>query len=155
MLYTITASLPLLFALMIIHAISHHTSIILPFWVLLSNTTLCQLWWAVTIIAFLVKTPIFLTHLWLPKAHVEAPVAGSMILAGILLKLGGYGLLRISSPLFHHNAKISFVIMRISLVGAVIARFICVRQTDVKSLIAYSSVSHMGIVTAGVISNTS
>lgn len=154
-LYTITASLPLLLALIIINNISHHRSIIIPFWTLLPNRSLHQLWWIITIIAFLVKTPIFLTHLWLPKAHVEAPVAGSIILAGILLKLGGYGLLRISRPLFHHNRKISFIIIRIRLVGAVVARFICVRQTDVKSLIAYSSVSHIGLVTAGIISNTS
>nr|YP_010165340.1 NADH dehydrogenase subunit 4 [Drosophila busckii]QRN73912.1 NADH dehydrogenase subunit 4 [Drosophila busckii]QXG19163.1 NADH dehydrogenase subunit 4 [Drosophila busckii] len=101
--------------------------------------------------AFLVKMPMFLVHLWLPKAHVEAPVAGSMILAGIMLKLGGYGLLRVISLLQLMNLKYSFIWVSISLVGGVLVSFICLRQTDLKALIAYSSVAHMGIVLAGLL----
>nr|AMH85351.1 NADH dehydrogenase subunit 4 [Drosophila unipunctata] len=101
--------------------------------------------------AFLVKMPMFLVHLWLPKAHVEAPVSGSMILAGIMLKLGGYGMLRVVSLLQLMNMKYSFIWVSISLVGGVLVSFVCLRQTDLKALIAYSSVAHMGIVLAGLL----
>nr|WBU93935.1 NADH dehydrogenase subunit 4 [Drosophila paulistorum] len=101
--------------------------------------------------AFLVKMPMFLVHLWLPKAHVEAPVSGSMILAGIMLKLGGYGLLRVLSILQLMNLKYGFIWISISLVGGVLVSFVCLRQMDLKALIAYSSVAHMGIVLAGLL----
>nr|UFA49305.1 NADH dehydrogenase subunit 4 [Drosophila melanogaster] len=104
--------------------------------------------------AFLVKMPMFLVHLWLPKAHVEAPVSGSMIMAGIMLKLGGYGMLRVISFLQLMNLKYSFVWISISLVGGVLVSLVCLRQTDLKALIAYSSVAHMGIVLSGLLTMT-
>jgi NADH-ubiquinone oxidoreductase chain 4 len=110
-----------------------------------------ELLYLVIIIAFLVKIPIFLVHLWLPKAHVEAPVSGSIILAGIMLKLGGYGLLRVFSFLQNVAIKYNFVFIRISLIGGFLVRLVCLRQTDLKSLIAYSSVVHIGVVLAGLI----
>nr|APX40754.1 NADH dehydrogenase subunit 4 [Entomoscelis adonidis] len=101
---------------------------------------------------FFVKMPMFFIHLWLPKAHVEAPVAGSMILAGIMLKLGGYGLLRFMILFMDMSFKINMIIFNISLIGGFFVALICIRQSDIKSLIAYSSVSHMALVLAGIMS---
>nr|ALO77431.1 NADH deshydrogenase subunit 4 [Attagenus hottentotus] len=100
---------------------------------------------------FFIKAPMFLVHLWLPKAHVEAPVSGSMILAGVMLKLGGYGMIRVLSLFLMIGMKISYLFIGISLVGGVLVSFICLRQSDIKSLIAYSSVSHMGLVLGGLL----
>lgn len=101
--------------------------------------------------AFVVKLPIYLFHLWLPKAHVEAPVAGSMILAGVLLKLGGYGLIRIL-PIFREvNKSYSWLFIGLRVLGGVFVRVICLRQVDIKSLIAYSSVAHMRLVLGGLL----
>nr|ASL05675.1 NADH dehydrogenase subunit 4 [Trichoferus campestris] len=102
------------------------------------------------IMAFLVKMPMFFVHLWLPKAHVEAPVSGSMILAGIMLKLGGYGLCRVMGLFINIGLKVNFLFLVISLVGGLYVSFICIMQSDIKSLIAYSSVAHMGLVLAGI-----
>jgi len=101
--------------------------------------------------AFMVKFPIYFVHLWLPKAHVEAPVSGSIILAGILLKLGGYGLLRLS-PLMVINI-ISLPYCIIALWGGSILRVMCLRHRDIKVLIAYSSVVHIALVIAGILSS--
>ena len=109
---------------------------------------------ALLLLAFLVKLPIFFAHLWLPKAHVEAPVAGSIILAAILLKLGGYGLIRIVMLFPNQSSAMYRIITSVRLVGAAITRLICLRQTDIKSLIAYSSVGHIGLIIAGIMSNS-
>nr|YP_010954766.1 NADH dehydrogenase subunit 4 [Falcicornis taibaishanensis]WMW30151.1 NADH dehydrogenase subunit 4 [Falcicornis taibaishanensis] len=99
---------------------------------------------------FLVKMPMYFVHLWLPKAHVEAPVSGSMILAGVMLKLGGYGLMRMMQVMISLAIKVNLIFIVIGLVGGFFVSLICLRQGDIKSLIAYSSVAHMGLVLGGI-----
>nr|YP_009693792.1 NADH dehydrogenase subunit 4 [Bittacus strigosus]QEI03710.1 NADH dehydrogenase subunit 4 [Bittacus strigosus] len=147
--YTLFASLPLLVGVFYMF----YDLGTLSFFLLKTNY-LNWLMYICMISAFLVKMPMFLVHLWLPKAHVEAPVSGSMILAGVLLKLGGYGLLRIFSVLSLAGMKFNYLWIGVSLVGGVLVSFICLRQTDLKSLIAYSSVAHMGIVLGGLMTMT-
>lgn len=101
--------------------------------------------------AFAVKVPMFPVHTWLPDAHTEAPTAGSVILAGILIKMGAYGFLRFSMPLFPEAAKaMAPAMMILSVIAIIYGGIICLAQTDLKRLIAYSSVSHMGFVTLGI-----
>nr|WAU48205.1 NADH dehydrogenase subunit 4 [Agriades orbitulus] len=102
------------------------------------------------ILAFLVKMPMYIVHLWLPKAHVEAPISGSMILAGVMLKLGGYGMMRIMIIFQKINMKFNYIWIIISLIGGVYISMKCFCQYDIKSLIAYSSVAHMSLVIGGI-----
>lgn len=101
--------------------------------------------------AFAVKVPMWPVHTWLPDAHTEAPTAGSVILAAVLIKMGAYGFLRFSMPLFPEAAKaMSPVMMILSVIAIIYGGVICLAQTDLKRLIAYSSVSHMGFITLGI-----
>ena len=111
-----------------------------------------QTWlWLAFFASFAVKMPMWPVHTWLPDAHVEAPTAGSVILAGILLKLGGYGLLRFSLPLFP-DASVKFMplVFTLSVIAIIYTSLVAYRQNDMKKLIAYSSVAHMGFVTMGI-----
>nr|YP_010446993.1 NADH dehydrogenase subunit 4 [Loxocera planivena]UTM10358.1 NADH dehydrogenase subunit 4 [Loxocera planivena] len=148
--YTLMVSLPLLIGIFYIYKNLGS----LNYYLMMNLFYNSELLYLSMIMAFLVKMPMFLVHLWLPKAHVEAPVSGSMILAGIMLKLGGYGLLRVMSFIQLNNMKLNFIWISISLVGGFLVSLICLRQTDLKSLIAYSSVAHMGIVLSGLMTMT-
>ena len=109
--------------------------------------------WLAFFASFAVKMPMWPVHTWLPDAHVEAPTAGSVILAGVLLKLGGYGFMRFSVPMFPY-ASHAFqpLVFALSVTAIVWASLVAFRQTDIKKLIAYSSVAHMGFVTMGIFS---
>jgi NADH-quinone oxidoreductase subunit M len=106
-------------------------------------------------VAFAIKVPLFPFHTWLPDAHVEAPTAGSVLLAGVLLKMGTYGLMRFSIPLFPHmSVAFAPVISMLAVVGIIYGALVAMVQPDLKKLVAYSSVSHLGFVVLGIFSFT-
>jgi NADH-quinone oxidoreductase subunit M len=151
-LYTLLGSVLMLAAILYMASVAHTTSI--P--VLMANHFApgVQTWlWLAFLASFAVKLPMWPVHTWLPDAHVEAPTAGSVVLAGILLKMGGYGFLRFSVPMFP-AASVQFtpLIYTLSVIAIVYTSLIAYRQTDFKKLIAYSSVAHMGFVTIGIFS---
>nr|YP_010959169.1 NADH dehydrogenase subunit 4 [Urolophus aurantiacus]WND64996.1 NADH dehydrogenase subunit 4 [Urolophus aurantiacus] len=154
--YTLVGSLPLLIALLALQKdLGSLSMLTLQFPQFLNhNSWTNNFWWVACLVAFLVKMPLYGTHLWLPKAHVEAPIAGSMILAAILLKLGGYGMMRIISILNPLTKDLAFPFLILALWGIIMTSSTCLRQTDLKSLIAYSSVSHMGLVAAAILIQT-
>nr|YP_001491431.1 NADH dehydrogenase subunit 4 [Doederleinia berycoides]BAF51955.1 NADH dehydrogenase subunit 4 [Doederleinia berycoides] len=154
--YTLAGSLPLLVALLLLLNNTGSLSLLtLQYSDPLQLVTYAdKLWWAGCLLAFLVKMPLYGVHLWLPKAHVEAPIAGSMVLAAVLLKLGGYGMMRMLVMLDPLTKELSYPFIIFALWGVIMTGSICLRQTDLKSLIAYSSVSHMGLVVAGILIQT-
>nr|BBH37054.1 NADH dehydrogenase subunit 4 [Asterropteryx semipunctata]BBH37067.1 NADH dehydrogenase subunit 4 [Asterropteryx semipunctata] len=154
--YTLAGSLPLLVALLLLQNSTGTLSLLtLQYSPPTPMMTIAdKLWWAGCLLAFLVKMPLYGMHLWLPKAHVEAPIAGSMVLAAVLLKLGGYGMMRMMTMLEPLTKELSYPFIILALWGVVMTGSICLRQTDLKSLIAYSSVGHMGLVAGGILIQT-
>ncbi len=150
-LYTLVGSVLMLVGIIVLYLHAGKTFNILE---LMTNSYpyTMQLWlfWAF-FAAFAVKVPMWPVHTWLPDAHTEAPTAGSVILAAILIKMGAYGFLRFSLPLFPEASKAMVpVMMTLSVIAIIYGAVICLAQTDLKRLIAYSSVSHMGFVTLGI-----
>jgi NADH-quinone oxidoreductase subunit M len=142
----------MLAAILAMIGISHTSSI--PELMTYKFAPAVQTWlWLAFFASFAVKMPMWPVHTWLPDAHVEAPTAGSVILAGILLKMGGYGFMRFSLPMFP-QASLMFtpLVFALSVIAVVYTSLVAFRQTDIKKLIAYSSVAHMGFVTMGIFS---
>ena len=150
--YTLFASLPLLISILSLY--KYEGTLLIGWRRIRLRGLTGHIWYFARVVAFIVKLPVFLGHLWLPKAHVEAPVAGSIILAGVLLKLGGYGLLRILPVFSEINKNYIWLWMRLGLVGGRYVSVICIRQRDIKALIAYSSVAHIRLVICGLILGT-
>nr|YP_009338604.1 NADH dehydrogenase subunit 4 [Chloronia mirifica]ANT70541.1 NADH dehydrogenase subunit 4 [Chloronia mirifica] len=148
--YTLFASLPMLISIFYIYMNNGLLSFLFMNFYDYNNL----LFYLSMIFVFLVKVPMFLVHLLLPKAHVEAPISGSMIFAGIMLKLGGYGLMRVMMMMSSISLVLNIIWVSISLIGGFMVSLICVRQVDMKSMIAYSSVAHMGIALAGMMTMT-
>lgn len=151
-LYTFLGSVLMLIAIMAIYWQTSTTSI--PALLEYSFAPNAQTWlWLAFFAAFMVKLPMWPVHTWLPDAHVEAPTAGSVILAGVLLKLGGYGLLRFSLPMFPlASEQFAIPVFILSVIAILYTSLVALAQEDVKKLIAYSSVAHMGYVTIGIFS---
>nr|ANJ70379.1 NADH dehydrogenase subunit 4 [Dorcus parallelipipedus]UPX88748.1 NADH dehydrogenase subunit 4 [Dorcus parallelipipedus] len=143
--YTLAASLPMMVSIFYYYNLNGS----LDFFFFFKSVKYFMFYLCMSMV-FLVKMPMYFVHLWLPKAHVEAPVSGSMILAGVMLKLGGYGLMRLMQMMIPLAVKVNMVFIVIGLVGGFFVSLICLRQGDIKSLIAYSSVAHMGMVLGGI-----
>ena len=153
-LYTLAGSVLMLVAMLAIYFEAHTTDI--PSLMAHSFPVALQKWlWLAFFASFAVKVPMWPVHTWLPDAHVEAPTAGSVILAGVLLKMGAYGFLRFSLPMLP-DASVFFtpMIYGLSVVAVVYTSLVALVQDDMKKLIAYSSVAHMGYVTLGIFSAT-
>nr|YP_009365185.1 NADH dehydrogenase subunit 4 [Gracilaria changii]ARJ60467.1 NADH dehydrogenase subunit 4 [Gracilaria changii]ART65136.1 Nad4 [Gracilaria changii] len=151
-LYTLVGSLLMLLALLIIY-FEVGTTDLQVLWYYRFTELKQIIFWLAFFSSFAVKIPMIPFHIWLPEAHAEAPTAGSVILAGILLKMGGYGFLRFSIPMFP-EASIYFtpLVFTLSIIAILYASLTTLRQVDLKKIIAYSSVSHMGFVTIGIFS---
>lgn len=153
-LYTLLGSVLMLVALLVLYFNVGTTDI--P--TLIENPVArdLQMWlWLAFFASFAVKMPMWPVHTWLPDAHVEAPTAGSVILAGVLLKMGGYGFLRFSLPMFPEaSAHFADMVFWLSVVAIIYTSLVALVQEDMKKLIAYSSVAHMGFVTLGIFTGT-
>ena len=149
-LYTLAGSVLMLVAILVMYNTAGTTNI--PTLTAFGFDPKMQIWLFLAFFAsFAVKMPMWPVHTWLPDAHVEAPTAGSMILAGVLLKMGGYGFLRFSLPIFP-DASVQFapLIFLLSIIAIIYTSLVALAQQDMKKLIAYSSVAHMGFVTVGI-----
>ncbi|QYE34025.1 NADH-quinone oxidoreductase subunit M [Polymorphobacter megasporae] len=149
-LYTLLGSVLMLLAMIYMVSVAHTTDI--PTLLTFNFDPEVQTWlWLAFFASFAVKMPMWPVHTWLPDAHVEAPTAGSVILAGVLLKMGGYGFVRFSLPMFPDaSVELMWLVFGLSIVAVVYTSLVALVQSDMKKLIAYSSIAHMAFVTAGL-----
>jgi NADH-quinone oxidoreductase subunit M len=157
-LYTLLGSVLSLLAILAVYFnVNPHTTDIADILSRAQFPDYMQKWlWLAFFASFAVKVPMWPVHTWLPDAHVEAPTAGSVILAGVLLKLGGYGFVRFSLPMFPlASAYFTPLMFALSAIAVIYTSFVALAQTDMKKLIAYSSIAHMGFVTMGIFAVTS
>jgi NADH-ubiquinone oxidoreductase chain 4 len=150
--YTLFGSLLMLFSILVIYFHTGTTDLLLLYGLEFSLSREKFIWF-LFFISFAIKIPMFPFHIWLPEAHVEAPTEGSVLLAGILLKLGGYGFLRVLIPLFM-NATLYFLpfVFTLALVSILYTSLVTLRQIDLKRVIAYSSIAHMNLAVIGLFS---
>lgn len=155
--YTFAGSVLFLAAIIYLSATYHTTSIMQLVYNITVDTSnhlpmhIEKILWCLCFIAFAIKLPMVPFHTWLPNAHVEAPTSGSVILAGILIKLGGYGMITILLPLFPH-ASVYFqdCVIIMSIIAIIYTSIVAIKQEDIKKMIAYSSIAHMGYVTVAI-----
>ncbi|MDH5752993.1 MAG: NADH-quinone oxidoreductase subunit M, partial [Deltaproteobacteria bacterium] len=154
--YTMSASALMFVAILVMYFLNHRATGVLSFsvldWYRLDVGLPAQYWlFAAFALAFAVKVPMFPFHTWLPDAHVEAPTAGSVILAGVLLKMGTYGFIRFAMPFFPQATAAAIpLLIGLSVAGILYGALVCMVQPDMKKLVAYSSVSHLGFVMLGL-----
>ena len=153
-LYTLTGSVLMLVAILVMYFDAGTTDI--PRLMQASFAPELQIWlWLALFASFAVKVPMWPVHTWLPDAHVEAPTAGSVILAGVLLKMGAYGFIRFSVPILPYGSEFfTPLVYALSIIAIIYASLVALAQEDMKKLIAYSSVAHMGFVTIGIFTLT-
>ncbi len=156
LLYTLFGSLLMLVAIFVVYAKSGYTMNMIDLYHMTALDPNVQLWCFLAFaLAFAIKVPLWPLHTWLPDAHTEAPTAGSVLLAGVFLKVGVYGFYRIAMPLFPAAVHVAQpYLMSLSVIGIVLGALVAMVQPDMKRLIAYSSVSHMGFVMLGLASLT-
>lgn len=149
--YTAVSSVPFIWVLIILFFEYKRLIIII---LIFLNLKLDRVIFFLCLIGFIVKLPTFLFHIWLPKAHVEAPVYGSIILAGVLLKLGRYGILRMVQIFRYNTIQWRHIIITLGVIGGILIRLLCLIQVDIKILVAYSSIVHIRLLIRGIVTLT-
>nr|YP_010350286.1 NADH dehydrogenase subunit 4 [Pyemotes zhonghuajia]UOK09670.1 NADH dehydrogenase subunit 4 [Pyemotes zhonghuajia] len=147
--YTFSFSLMFLISLMKYYSVNFSFNYILLKFL---NLEMSLIYMILMILIFLVKLPMFFFHVWLPRAHVESPMGGSMVLAGLMLKLGGFGLLKLMENFYWGNFKMGNIIFSIGMWSGILMGLVCLFQIDLKRMVAYSSVSHMSLILMGIFS---